>query len=156
MSFSAAPHPPLHPPLPTPLPSNPSPSPHNAYTLTAAGGGAPAPPPPSTGAPSIHPPPPTPTHSPQQVAALVHILPVRKGAARVELGVVGQQLDLTRLQHVVQAQLITARQLVEQLLLAGGREEGEEGQHTAHSTHSRGQIASCSAQQVYMLRVYVT
>jgi hypothetical protein len=49
---------------------------------------------------------------PQQVAAQVDVIVIHKLAARVQLRVVVQQLDLARLQHVVQPQLVTGRQLV--------------------------------------------
>eukprot|EP00879_Flechtneria_rotunda_P017263 GHRR01018084.1.p3 GENE.GHRR01018084.1~~GHRR01018084.1.p3 ORF type:complete len:106 (-),score=28.39 GHRR01018084.1:170-487(-) len=57
---------------------------------------------------------------PEQVAALVHIVIIHKLAASVQLCVVVEQLDFPRLQHVVQAQLITASKLIEQLQAAQG------------------------------------
>jgi hypothetical protein len=40
------------------------------------------------------------------VAPLVDVVPVLKRGARVQLRVVGQQLDLARLQKVVEAELV--------------------------------------------------
>lgn len=83
-----------------------------------------------------------PTHrgllnSPQQVPALVNVLIVLKLAARVQLGVVVQQLDLTRLQHVVQAQFITGGELIEQLTKAKEK--------TADSTDSKPMLRARSS-----------